>query len=317
MSLKVVVGAGGTGCATAELLASAGHRVRLVTRRGSGPMHPHIDRIALDATDTAGLIDSINGATTLFNCAAPPYHLWEKQFPPLATALLNAAITTQVDYVMLGNLYGYGSVRVPMTESLPLRPNSAKGRIRAQMWVDALAANDAGRVRVTEVRASDFIGLGAVSVFTIMASQKVLAAKPALFPADLDAPHSWSGTVDTARALIAVSSDERSWGRAWHAPTNPAVSPRELAIVFARVAGVREPRLRRMPSWLLRAAALASPTIRELLEMQYQLQKPFVLDSSLTERQFGLAPTALADILHEGLRRAPGSRASDRQATSS
>jgi nucleoside-diphosphate-sugar epimerase len=317
MSLKIVVGAGGTGRATAELLAGAGHDVRLVTRRGSGPRHPHIDRIALDATDTSGLIDVIQGATTLFNCAAPPYHLWERQFPPLATALLNAAIATQVDYVMLGNLYGYGSVRVPMTESLPLRPNSTKGRIRAQMWADAKAANDAGRLRATEVRASDFIGLGAISVFTLMVSPKLLAAKPAFFPADLDAPHSWSGTVDAARTLIAVSSDQRSWGHAWHAPTNPAVSPRELATTFARVAGVREPRLRRMPGWLLRAAALTSPTIHELLEMQYQLQNPFVLDSSLTEGQFGIAPTPLADILREGLQGASGSSASDRQATSS
>ena len=181
MSLKIVVGAGGTGRATAELLAGAGHDVRLVTRRGSGPRHPHIDRIALDATDTSGLIDVVQGATTLFNCAAPPYHLWERQFPPLATALLNAAIATQVDYVMLGNLYGYGSVRVPMTESLPLRPNSTKGRIRAQIWADAKAANDAGRLRATEVRASDFIGLGAISVFTLMVSPKLLAAKPAFF----------------------------------------------------------------------------------------------------------------------------------------
>jgi nucleoside-diphosphate-sugar epimerase len=317
MSLKIVVGAGGTGRATAELLAGSGHQVRLVTRRGSGPTHQHIDRISLDATDTAGLIDAIKGATTLFNCAAPPYHLWDKQFPALASSLLNAAIAAQVDYVMLGNLYGYGSVDVPMTENLPLRPNSTKGRIRAQTWADALAANDAGRLRVTEVRASDFIGRGAVSVFTIMVTPKLLASKPALFPADLDAPHSWSGTVDAARALIAVSSDERSWGRAWHAPTNAALSPRELAITFARVAGVRGPRLRRMPGWLLRTAALTSPTVRELPEMQYQLQKPFVMDSSLTERQFGLVPTPVADTLREGVPHAFSSSAPDRQATSS
>ena len=150
-----------------------------------------------------------------------------------------------------------------------------------------------------------------------MVSPKISAEKPAIFPADLDAPHSWSGTVDAARALIAVSSDQRSWGRAWHVPTNPAVSPRELATTFARIAGVREPRLRRMPSWLLRAAALTSPTIRELVEMQYQLRKPFVLDSSLTEGQFGLAPSPLADILREGLQGVSDSGASDRQAASS
>jgi nucleoside-diphosphate-sugar epimerase len=101
--------------------------------------------------------------------------------------------------------------------------------------------------------------------------------------------------------LIAVDSDERSWGRAWHVPTNPAVSPRQLAIALAQCANVPAPKLRRMPGWLLTDAALASPPVRELPEMQYQLQKPFVLDSSLTEREFGLTPTPLVDILQEGL----------------
>lgn len=304
MSLKVVVGAGGTGVATAELLASLGHEVRLITRRGSGPIHPRIARIALDATNPAVLIEAVNGAATLFNCAAPPYHKWSAEFPPLAASLLNAVTATEVDYVMLGNLYGYGAVAGPMTETLPMNPNSVKGRIRAQVWADAQAAHDNGRVRVTEVRASDFIGRGAMSVFTMMVVPKVLANKTAMFPADLDAPHSWTGTVDAARALIAIGADERSWGRPWHVPTNPAVSPRDLATALAHCAGVGPPKLRRMPGWLLASAALGSNVVRELPEMQYQLQLPFVVDSSQTQRTFALTPTPLTDILRDGLRTA-------------
>jgi nucleoside-diphosphate-sugar epimerase len=301
MSLNVVVGAGGAGVATAELLAGVGHEVRLITRRGSGPSHPRIQRVALDATNTADLFTVVTGASTLFNCAAPPYHQWPRQLPGLAAALLEAAITTGVDYVMLGNLYAYGPADAPMTEDLPMRPNSVKGALRAQIWADAKAAHDAGRVRVTEVRASDFIGRGAQSVFTIMVAPKVLAQKSALFPADLDAPHSWTGTVDTARALIAAGGSEHAWGRPWHAPTNPAVTARELATILARCADVRAPKLYRMPRWLLGAAALSSKVVRELPEMQYQLRKPFIVDSSRMQREFGLSPTPLTDILRDGL----------------
>jgi nucleoside-diphosphate-sugar epimerase len=301
MSMNVVVGAGGTGVATAELLAEDGHDVRLITRRGSGPSHPRIRRIALDATNTSELATAISGAPSLFNCAAPPYHQWRTQFPALAAALLNAAITTQVNYVMLGNLYGYGPVDAPMTEDLPMRPNSVKGRLRARIWAEAKAAHDAGRVRVAEVRASDFIGRGAMSVFTIMVAPKVLAQKPALFPADLDAPHSWTGTADAARAMVAVAASDHAWGQAWHAPTNAPVSARELAAMLARCAGVRDPRLYRMPGWLLGAAGWGSEVVRELPEMQYQLQKPFVVDSSRMRREFMLTPTPLADILRDGL----------------
>ena len=301
MSVKVVVGAGGTGVATAELLADAGHEVRLVTRTGSGPVRADIRRIALDASKAEALTAVLQGATTLYNCAAPPYHLWREQLPGLTSGMLRAAIASGVDYVMLGNLYGYGSVGGPITEDLRLKPNSVKGELRAQAWEQAKAAYDAGRVRVTEVRASDFIGRGAQSVFTIMVAPKVLAGKTALFPADLNAPHSWTGTVDAARAMVAISADERGWGRPWHVPTNPAVSPRELATTLAYCAKAPAPKLRRMPGWLLSAAALTSKTVRELPEMQYQLQKPFVLDSSTTERTFALSPTPLTDILSDGL----------------
>lgn len=303
--MKVVVGAGAAGIATAELLADAGEDVRLVTRSGGGPVHPRIRRIALDASNTDKLAAVLAGATTLYNCAAPPYHLWRNQLPALASGMLSAAIATGVDYAMLGNLYGYGPVAGPITEDLPLKPNSVKGELRAQAWAEAKAAHDAGRGRVTEIRASDFIGRGAASVFTIMVAPRVLANKTALFPADLDAPHSWTGTVDAARALVAAGADERSWGRPWHVPTNPAVSPRQLAILLAHCAGVGPPKLRRMPGWLLASAALGSKVVRELPEMQYQLQKPFVVDSSEFERTFGLTATSLTDILQDGYSHIP------------
>ena len=55
-----------------------------------------------------------------------------------------------------------------MTEDLPLRPTTVKGRVRAQMWQDALAAHEAGRIRATEARASDFVGPGGKSLFNEM-----------------------------------------------------------------------------------------------------------------------------------------------------
>ncbi|NBH04399.1 NAD-dependent epimerase/dehydratase family protein [Amycolatopsis sp. SID8362] len=299
MSVAVVVGAGGTGAATATLLAEAGHEVRLVTRRGTGPAHPGITRVAADASDAGRLTELSAGARTLINCAAPPYHRWAAEFPPLAAAVLKAAEAVGADYVLLDNLYGYGQVEQPMTEETPLAPTSRKGAVRARLWNDALAAHRAGRVRVTTVRAGDFVGAGAVSVFTLTVAPKVLAGKPVLAPAALDLPHSWTGTRDAARALVAVSRDDRAWGRVWHAPTNRALSVRELVNRFAAVARVPEPKLRAMPMWLLKAAGLTSPMIRELPEMQYQFRRPFILDSSHTERTFDLEPTPLDDLLRE------------------
>jgi len=298
MSLKVVVGAGATGVPAALMLAEAGHRVRLVSRRGSGPTHPNIERIAADANDAALLADLAEGATTLFNCAMPPYDQWPDLWPVLAASLLAAAERTGADFVTLGNAYGYGPVDGPMTERLPLNATTAKGRVRAQMWLDAKVANDAGRLRATEVRAHDFIGPGAVSYFTLTVQPAVLAGEPAtFFPADLDAAHSWSYTVDTARTLVAASENESSWGRAWHVPSTADISVRQLTETLADAAGTAPVPLTAMSRPELDAAAATNPLVAEVIEMLYMIAQPAILDSTETRTLLGIEPTPIDDVL--------------------
>jgi hypothetical protein len=71
-----------------------------------------------------------------------------------------------------GNLYGYGPVDGPMTEDLPLRPNTEKGRIRVRIWKEALEAHRAGRIRTAEVRSSDYLGARAVTPLTLLVLPK-------------------------------------------------------------------------------------------------------------------------------------------------
>ncbi|MDX3194463.1 NAD-dependent epimerase/dehydratase family protein [Streptomyces sp. MN03-5084-2B] len=299
MSLHVVVGAGPVGSATARLLASRGEKVRLLTRSGGGPVLDGVERVAADATDSAALARHAEGAVALYSCGGPAYHHWSTGWPPLGAALLRAAETTGAVLVTTGNLYLYGAVEGPITEQLPVRPNSVKGAVRAKLWADALAAHEAGRIRTADVRGSDYLGAGALSLFTAMVLPKVLAGKRASVPADLDAPHSWTHVGDVARTLVAVAADERAWGRPWHVPTAPAVSLRELAGRAADLAGAPAARLAVMPGWVLRLGGLFDPIARETVEMQYQLRRPFVLDSSAATAAFGIEPTPADEALRE------------------
>src|SRR5690349_19801462 len=104
MALHVIVGAGAVGTATATLLAERGEQVRMVTRRGSGPEHPAIERVAADATDADRLTGLTTGAAALYNCASPQYHRWLTDWPPLATALLTAAERTGAVLTTASNL---------------------------------------------------------------------------------------------------------------------------------------------------------------------------------------------------------------------
>ncbi|MFI6735331.1 NAD-dependent epimerase/dehydratase family protein [Nonomuraea sp. NPDC050451] len=301
MSFHVVVGTSASGIATARLLAESGERVRILSRRGGGPEHPLIEPIAADARDAARLTELTSGATTLFNCATPAYDMLPVETPALAAALLTAAERSGAGYVNLSNTYGYGppAPGEPMTEALPMSPTTIKGRVRAQMWEDAVTAHNEGRIRFTEVRPGDFIGPGQLSMFNLLIAPPVLAGEPAVVPADLDAPHSWSHPGDAANALVTLSRDEQAWGRAWHVPPISDATVREVTKRFAELAGASAPQLISMSPLDLHNAGLADPIIAQTWEMQYQYQRPFILDASLTAKTFGLTPTPLDDVLLE------------------
>ncbi|MEV4362109.1 NAD-dependent epimerase/dehydratase family protein [Nonomuraea sp. NPDC004186] len=301
MSFHVVVGTSASGIATARLLAESGERVRILSRRGGGPEHSLIEPIAADARDAARLTELTSGATTLFNCATPAYDLLPVETPALAAALLIAAERSGAGYVNLSNTYGYGppAPGEPLTEDLPMSPTTIKGRVRAQMWEDAITAHNERRIRFTEVRPGDFIGPRQLSMFNLLIAPPVLAGEPAVVPADLDAPHSWSHPGDAANALVTLSRDERAWGRAWHVPPISDVTVREVTERFAELAGAPAPQLISMSPLDLHKAGLADPIMAQTWEMQYQYQRPFILDASLTVKTFGLTPTPLDDVLLE------------------
>ncbi|MFG1712244.1 NAD-dependent epimerase/dehydratase family protein [Micromonospora sp. NPDC049203] len=306
MALHVIVGAGPVGTATARLLAERGERVRMVTRRGTGPEHAAIERVAADAADADRLTAHTEGADALYNCANPEYHRWQTDWPPLAAALLTAAERSGAVLATVGNLYGYGPVDAPMTEATPLAATGVKGRVRNRMWADALAAHRAGRARITEVRGSDYIGLGGNSL-PMMVLPKVLAGQRVFLPVAWDAPHTWTYVGDVARTLVAVAADPRAWGRAWHVPSAPPMSMRALAHRAAERAGAPAPRLTRMPYPVLWLGGLADPFAKEMRETAHQFAGPFVMDSTAATETFGIEGTPLDRVVDEmvtGLRAA-------------
>ena len=297
MSTHIVVGAGPIGTATSLLLAERGEEVVVVTRSGSGPTHRAITRTTADGSSSATMTDLATGAVAIYNCVNPAYHRWPIDWPPIAGALLAAAEQSDAVLVTVSNLYAYGPVSDPMTEDLPHAAQGPKGRTRAQMWRDALAAHDAGRVRATEVRGSDYVGPGAQSHLGERVVPRLLAGKDVTVMKSADTAHTWTATDDVARLLVTVALDERAWGRAWHVPSNPPRTQREAVGDLCRIAGLDPVKVKEYPSLLIRGMGLFNPLMRELPEVAYQLEDPFVLDSTAAQQTFGLAPTPWDDVL--------------------
>ena len=295
----LVLGAGAIGSRLTTELAQAGSTVRVVTRSGSGPDHPNVERIVADVSDRSRLADIAHGCAVVFNCVNPPYPKWAEQWPPMTDSIIAACEHSGARLVTLSNLYGYAADSSPMRATDELAPPSRKGAIRAATWRAALDAHEAGRISMTEVRASDFIGPGVGGNGHVgdRFVPRILSGKSVSVLGRPDVEHSWTYVADVVATMIAVACDDRALGRAWHVPTGPPLSFEQLAAELAAVGGTEPVKVRSLPNALVKAAGILSPLMRELPEMRYQFDRPFVIDAADTTETFGIVPTPLDEQL--------------------
>jgi nucleoside-diphosphate-sugar epimerase len=231
----------------------------------------------------------------------PAYTNWPRGFPPLADGVLGGLAGTGTRLVVVDNLYLYGPTGGrPLTEDLPAAATTRKGRARAALAERFLAAHRAGDVAVAIGRGSDYFGpRGVGTTHGERLFPPLLAGKAVQAFGDLDAPHAVTYVPDFARALIELGRHDRALGAAWHVPTAPAVSQRAFVDTAAAAAGVPAPKLNRLSKPMLFLAGLFVPAAREMIEMGYEFDEPFLVDSSRFERAFGMAPTPLDVALAE------------------
>ena len=291
----VVTGAGPVGWTVAEQLAAAGHSVRVLTRSGSGPSHPLIQRVPADVSDPAGLERLLAGTAAVFHCIHGSEYstrAWERELPHAERTVLAAAGEAGAVVVFPESLYSYSEPERPMLEDGRREARGGKRGIRTAL----LKAREVSSTDTVSVVASDFFGprvLGAHAGERML--KPVLAGKPLMVIGSADQPHSFSYVPDLAAAMIRTARDRALWNRVWHTPTVPALSQRQLAEAFASAAGVRTPRVTALPGWALRSMGLLSPGLRELAETLYQFERPFVMGSTASEAALGLEPTPLAE----------------------
>ncbi|MGY1713008.1 NAD-dependent epimerase/dehydratase family protein [Geodermatophilus sp. SYSU D01106] len=298
MALHVIVGKGPVGTTTADLLAARGHQVRVLSRSG-GISTGAVEHRRVDAADAAALTAATAGAAALYNAVNPAYHRWTTDWPPVAAALLAAAERTGAVLVTMSNLYVYGRPAGPMTPDSPLAATDTKGRVRVAMWRDALAAHEAGRIRMTEARAGDFVGpqVPAAQSHLVRQLPALRRGRRAWVVGDPDAPRSWTYLPDVAATLAVLGTDERALGRAWHVPSGAPRSQRQALGDLSRALGRAPAPVSGLPWPVLTAMGWFSPMMREVVDVRHQFDQEYVLDASATERTFGLAATPWDEVV--------------------
>jgi len=192
-----------------------------------------------------------------------------------------------------------------MTEQTPYAPVSKKGEIRARIATMLMEEAKRGNLTAMIARAADFYGPadaqhGMPNVLVFDAWAK--GSKAAWMVND-SVPHSLTFTPDAARGVAMLAERDSAWNQVWHLPTAaPALTGKEFIETAAQAFGVR-PKHRILNRGMIKVGGWFNPLVRELYEMLYQYDSPYVFDSSKFAGEFGFGGTAYS----EGIPRAASS----------
>lgn len=294
--LYVIFGAGQVGVTLASILLATGKLVRMV-KRSHGDVPAGVELLLGDATDIAFCHQACAGATAVYHCMNPAYFakVWAETLPRYMDNLIAAAGSVGARLVVLDNLYMLGQTGgKPMNESTPSNPCSKKGEIRARVAERLFDAHQQGKVRAVCGRAADFYGpRGKLTYFGDFFWKPVLSGKAAMSPINPDVIHTYHYIPDVAQGLATLGcAEESALGKIWMLPCQPAVTTRDLANRFEHYLG-QSIQMKAIPRWLLNSLGLFVPMMRELGEMAYQWDEPFVVDDSHFRAHFDVRPAAV------------------------
>ena len=302
---QVIFGTGAIGLATLDALRRRGEDVRMVNRSGTAPVPDDVEVLGGDASDPAFATAAAKGAQVVYQTLNPPYHQWVELFPGLQASVLAAAQATGARLVSMENVYMYGRPNgQPLTETRPYAADTKKGTLRARMARDLLAAHQAGRVQVAIGRASDYFGPrgGAQSILGDRVIPAALAGRTATVIGDPDQPHTYTYIPDIGEGLAVLGEHPDAPGEVWHLPNDPQTrTTRQLVDTIYRLAGQPRTKLRGTPPLVLRAVGVVNPTVREILELQYEFQEPFIVDSTKIATKLDVHATPLDQALADTL----------------
>jgi len=288
--LHIVIGGGTIGRRVARMLTEKGKWVIVVSRSTPNLGLPGVEEKIADASSLESLLTVASSAKVIYNCANPPYNSWVVEWPKISSSVSEFAMRTGADLVICSNLYGYGPHEGVLTEDFPLKATWANGVARAKVWQENKALNDAEKLRVTEVRGSDYICANEQSRMGDRVVPNLIAGKPIQLLGAIDQPHTWTDPDDVAKLMLTLAEDNRSWGRPWHVPSNEPKTQREVVADIAKELGVTDYKVAPVGILLESILGVFNPVIRELNRGRYQFAKPYVVSSKAAQETFGLSP---------------------------
>ena len=295
-----ILGAGGViSNELVKLLSARNQPFRLVSR------HPNqqqgaAETLNADLSDREQAIRAVAGSSLVFLLVGLKYDhkLWAEMWPKIMANTIEACKRAGARLIFFDNVYMYGKVNGPMTETTPFNPSSKKGEIRARIATSLISEWEAGKLTAMIARSADFYGphtRNGISNELVFA--RLSKGRRARWLANDSVPHSYTYTVDAARALAMLAENEQAWNQTWHLPTAPnPPNGKEFIQRAAEEFGVA-PKYFVLKGPMVWLAGLFRSEIGEVHEMIYQNSAPYIFDSSKFARAFGFSGTPYAEAI--------------------
>jgi nucleoside-diphosphate-sugar epimerase len=298
--LNTLLGANGTiATALIPILKKNGESMRLVSRR---PMQvTGAETFAADVLYREKLFEAVKGSDIVYLLIGIQYEakIWERDWPVIMRNVIDACKRTGAKLVFFDNAYMYGRVHGYISESTPYKPGSRKGMVRAALATMLQDEMRAGAIRAVIARAADFYGPGVTdkSAAGILVFGNMKKKKKAQWFINAEVPRSYNYVPDAAEAIYKLANTESAFGQVWHLPAvKPPLTGREFIEIAAKYMGASA-KYTVLPKFVLKILGLFVPLLREVYEMHYQDEYPFLFDSSKFEREFRMEPTPYEDAI--------------------
>ncbi len=290
--LTVVFGSGAVGRPVIDQLAGRGDRVRVAQRSRPKDLPAGVEHVICDVLDADAVSRAVAGATQVVLAIAFTYdaRVWRTTWPKAMGNVLAACAAVDARLVFVDNLYQLGPQTEPRREDMALSDHGEKPAILAdltRMWQAAR-----GQVRVAALRCSDFYGPGVTNAHLgAFALGELVKGRPAQLLVPPDTLHDFAYVPDIARAVVTLlDAPDDAFGQAWNMPCAPTRTPRDLLAIGAAALGQRN-RVLAVPLWLMLPLGLVYRMAKEVVDIGFTWDRPYVVDGSKFARRFGFTPT--------------------------
>lgn len=301
MGLHTLIGANGTiADALVPVLLENKEKIRLVSRKPK-PV-AGAETMAADVLNREQVFEAVRGSEIVYMLVGIQYNIeiWRRDWPVIIRNVIDACKAANATLIFFDNAYMYGKSDGPITEETPYKPSSKKGQVRVAVAQTLQEEMKSGSLKAIIARAVDFYGPGVTekSAPGLLVFTNLRKGKTAQWFVNANVPRSFNYTPDAGKAMYMLAKTPAAVGQVWHLPTVNPLTGKQFVSIAARYMNGSD-KVKTLPKWILKIAGLFNPFMKEMYEMLYQDEFPFVFNSSKFEKAFNFKPTSW----EEGIKR--------------